>query len=273
MNIEKDNLNVRVITSDRAGVGKSLYIKRLVEHAKEAHKPIRYQCISIKKQTLPFETIFQSLKKFDQENASPDETTPKIVHIDIAYEVWYEVDYFLFNLLCLGILTSSNGQIYRRSPSDLFLIEIMSPKIRVKEETSSSKQDDDSDLDFKNSKPLHSILTVLPTLYCLTPTETFNLIKECKEIPSYVCPILFDQNTLTSDLIQRPCQYLNLSEILPNFDKFSYNQGQKQLNVKSCLELLLKHLENKNPSWSEIIHFASFLNTQLIDCENSAFCS
>jgi hypothetical protein len=270
-NVEKDNLNVRVITSDRAGVGKSLYINRIVEQAKQAHNLVRYQCISIKKQTLPFETIFQLLKKFDQE-ATTGVTTPKIVHIDIAYEVWYEVDFFLFNLLCLSILTSSNGQIYRRSPSDLFLIEIMSPKIRIKDEAN-NKNGDDSELNFKNSKPLHSILSVLPTLYCLTPTETFNLIKECKEIPSYVCPILFDQSTLTSDLIQRPCQYLNLAEISPNFDRFTYNLGQKQLNVKSCLELLLKHLENKNPSWSEIIHFASFLNTQLIDCENSYFCS
>jgi hypothetical protein len=46
----------------------------------------------------------------------------------------------------------------------------------------------------------------------------------------------------------------------------------RALDAKTCLELLLKHLENNNPSWSEIIHFASFLNTQLIDCEKSHFC-
>jgi hypothetical protein len=31
-------------------------------------------------------------------------------------------------------------------------------------------------------------------------------------------------------------------------------------------------LENKSPSWSEIINFSRFLNTQLIDSEKSAFC-
>lgn len=44
------------------------------------------------------------------------------------------------------------------------------------------------------------------------------------------------------------------------------------LNARTCLELLLRHLEHGSPSWSEIMHFASFLNTQLTDSENSAFC-
>ena len=265
-------MSVRIITSDRASVGKSLYIKRRVEAALHEHKSINYQCISVKKQTLPTESIFQSLQKFDLEHGD----TPKIVHIDIAYEVWYEVDYFLFNLLCLSALTSRNGQIYRRSPSDLFFIEIMSPKLRVKYETRANENnnvEEDEELNIHNSKPLHSILTVLPTLYCLTPIETFGFIREFKELPTHVCPILFDETTLKSDLIQRPCQYLHLSELAANFDRFTFNRAQKQLDMRICLELLLRHLENKNPSWTEIIHFASFLNAQLIDCENSAFCS
>lgn len=45
------------------------------------------------------------------------------------------------------------------------------------------------------------------------------------------------------------------------------------LSARVCLELLLKHLEKPDPSWSEIMHFASFLNAQLIDAENSSFCS
>jgi hypothetical protein len=74
-------------------------------------------------------------------------------------------------------------------------------------------------------------------------------------------------------MIQRPCQYLQIQAITNNFDHFQYSAKSRMLSARICLELLLKHLEVKNPSWSEIIHFASFLNTQLVDCENSAFCS
>jgi E3 ubiquitin-protein ligase RNF213 len=256
--IEKNNLNMRIVTSDRGGVGKSLYIRRTIERAKiEIDSNIDYCCISIKKQTLPFEEVFRSLKKFEQ---SHTRKLPKIFHIDIAYEVWYEVDYFLFNLFCLGVLQNANGQIFRRDPRDLYLIEIMAPKLSVKNDQET------------NVKFLHSCLSIFPSLICLTPIETLDLIKEAKEIPDHICPILFDDINLKSDLIQRPCQYLQAMDVLKNFDKFKYTPD-KFLNAKVCLELLIKHLENKSPSWSEIVNFSKFLNVQLIDSENSVFCS
>jgi hypothetical protein len=262
--IEKDNLNMRIVTSDRAGVGKSLYIKRLIEKARKYIDPnIDYCCISIKKQTLPFEMVFNELKDFEK---CHEKKYPNIYHIDIAYEVWYEVDYFLFNLFCLGILQNSNGQIFRRDPRDLYFIEIMAPKLRAKNDQSSNASLD------ANVKYLHSSLGIFPLLNCLTPIETLNLITEAKEIPENVCPILFDDITLKSDLIQRPCQYLQALEIIKNFDKFKYTPD-KFLNAKLCLELLIKHLENPSPSWSEIVNFSKFLNVQLIDSENSIFCS
>ncbi len=191
---------------------------------------------------------------------------PKIYHIDIAYEVWYEVDYFLFNLLCLGVLQNSSGQVFRRDPKDLFLVEIMAPKFKIKSESNNDTAEND------NAKLLHSCLNVLPTLNCLTPIETLDLIKEAKEMPENVCPILFDDIILKSDLIQRPCQYLQVLDVLNNFDRFQYTPN-KLLNVKICLELLIKHLENTNPSWSEIINFSRFLNAQLVDSENSIYCN
>ena len=94
------------------------------------------------------------------------------------------------------------------------------------------------------------------------------------ELPENICPLLFDSKILNSQIIQRPCQYLNAIAMnqKQNLTNIHYSDTRK-LNVKVCLELLLKHLENTSPSWSEIIHFASFLNTQLIDCENSTFCN
>lgn len=256
--IEKDNLNVRVITSDRGGVGKSLYVKRMIENAKKIVNPnIQHCCVSIKKQTLPFDHVFKTLKQFERNMI---ENQPTIFHIDIAYEVWYEVDYFLFNLLCLGVLQDLNGKIFRRSNKDLYLIEIMTPKVKLK--------NDDTDF---NLKPLHSILTILPMLTCITPVETLNYVQNVQQIPKNICPILFDESILRSDMIQRPCVYLQALDVTNNFDMISYTK-YSNLNAQTCLELLLKHLENKNPSWSEIIHFASFFNTQLIDCENSYYC-
>ena len=125
LNIEKDDLSVRVITSDRAGTGKSLYIKRLIERFRHQEAKIKSTCISVKKQTLPFETVFNHLKMFEKKT---DDSEPRIYHIDIAYEVWYEVDYFLFNLLCLSVVKSKSGALFRRRPNDFFFIEIMAPK-------------------------------------------------------------------------------------------------------------------------------------------------
>ena len=59
--IEKDGL--RIMTLDQAGVGKSLYMKRSIEKVKsQVNANCGQCCVSIKKQTLPFETVFNSLK-------------------------------------------------------------------------------------------------------------------------------------------------------------------------------------------------------------------
>ncbi len=104
--VDKDSLSVRVITSKQSSVGKSLHIRRQIQKAKEeVNSQIQDFCISIKKQSLPLEEIFKQLQKFDKIDSADHKTgkvLPRIMHIDIAYEVWYHVDYFLFNLLCLG---------------------------------------------------------------------------------------------------------------------------------------------------------------------------
>jgi len=125
--VDKDGLNVRVITSDRAGTGKSLYIKRQIERCQSIELNIRSCCISIKKQMLPFEMVFELLKAFE---SGGDEAEHRIYHINISYEVWHEVDYFLFNLLCLRLIESKSGRLFRRRFKDLFFIEIMAPKFK-----------------------------------------------------------------------------------------------------------------------------------------------
>lgn len=133
-----------------------------------------------------------------------------------------------------------------------------------------NKKNDDGN-DTEDLKSLHSILNILPTLNCLTPVETLNLLNSTDEIREDICPMMFDSKILNSAIIQRSCHYLNADATNQNLDSTRYTRNHN-LNVNVCLSLLLKHLEHTSPSWSEIIHFASFLNSQLVDCENSIFC-
>ncbi len=125
----------------------------------------------------------------------------------------------------------------------------------------------------QHPKPLHSILTILPNLQCLTPSQILASIDKSPDLSNNdTCPIQFDTKILNSELIQRPCQYLKAAaDSNQSLATVRYNRNH-HLNAQTCLNLLLKHLEHPDPTWSEIIHFASFLNTQLIDIENSIFC-
>jgi E3 ubiquitin-protein ligase RNF213 len=268
--IEKDGLTCRIITSDQAGCGKSLYVKRLLERARSQlpTASIEHYCIPIKKQTVPHENVFRALRDSCKNSKSKTTTAAavgKLYHIDIAYEVWHGVDHFLFSLLCLGILQNSRGHVWRRSIDDLYLIEIMAPRVLGQENRTVGGE-------VNNSKPLHSILSVLPTLICLSPLKVLNFVRTHEPLPAHVCPLLFDEQTLKSELIQRPTQYLQaLESANVDLDHFSYNNA-RFLNVRVCLELLLKHSEIEQPSWFELVNFSSFLNTQLIDCEKSVYC-
>ena len=158
------------------------------------------------------------------------------------------------------MLQNANGEIYRRYPRDLYLIEIMAPRLKTSTNDSSFSR---AIASAEKSKPLHNILSILPTLNCLTPRKTYQFLSEAQELGADVCPLLFDAETLRSDIIQRPCQYLQAADKADqNFDQVHYS-SKRHLNPLVCLDLLLKHLETTDPSWSEIVHFATFLNRQV----------
>ncbi len=251
---ETQDFSTAVYKSERSGCGKSLKIKRLFEHVKKTiDKNTEYCCISIKKRDLSVEEIFSSLKEFDKMH----HLMTRVWHFDIAYEVWNNVDSFLFQLICMSVIKNSKGEVWRRSSKDLYLVEIMPPMVKINA--------------MKNGvaveRPLHSILNVLPAINCLTPFQGYNEYLEKKNIDG-----LFDTIILNSPQIQRPCQYLIAFGKTPNnMENVVYNQNLL-CDSKTCLEILLSRSEIKNPSWSELIHFSSFLNTQLEDCERSIFC-
>jgi hypothetical protein len=68
----------------------------MIEWAKADVGPrLKHVCIPVKKQTLPFEAVFNALKEFKTKKIESDQRDPfwpVVYHIDIAYAVWYEVD-------------------------------------------------------------------------------------------------------------------------------------------------------------------------------------
>jgi len=91
---------VRVIKSHRAGVGKTLKVKRLAEKLQQltSGKP-RHQGPLLVSIPLHVRTVDQSavVRTLRQHILTPDEYVPRIFHIDIAHEVmvgllrWFEV--------------------------------------------------------------------------------------------------------------------------------------------------------------------------------------
>lgn len=81
-----------------------------------------------------------------------------------------------------------------------------------------------------------------------------------------------DEEEFFSEEIQRPYQYLKLYARNENLDHFIYEKGSRRGDPFDCIHHLLSSCGMQDPSWAELKNFASFLNVQLKDCENSVFC-
>ena len=121
--------------SDRPGAGKTLYVKNLYkkpENQINGKSKFGYKLSTIKTAKLSLDRHIDILLEYFK--SVDDKNNGNLYHIDIAYEVYEGVDQFLFNLLVLGYLKHSNGQLWRRSVDDLYLIEIMPPMVRLQAE-------------------------------------------------------------------------------------------------------------------------------------------
>ncbi|WAR16700.1 R213A-like protein, partial [Mya arenaria] len=250
--VDLEKSNTRVVLSERAGVGKSLFAKR-VEEALYSHIEkqglIVFERVTVplQERSVQVEYVTQSLLKHATE---PEVKTARLFHIDISHEVQEGIDYLLFNLLVLNSLKDESGLVWKRSTSDIYLIEHM-PRM------STSGNDDDlpkADMMFR----------ILPQVTCSSPQEC--LIKneiDGKNVQR------FDEQEFNSDVFQRPYHYLKRLDSKLNFKKFEPSTPKG--NQAECLEIILRHCGIPNPSWAELHHFVWFLNTQLIGFENNIF--
>ncbi|XP_077981893.1 E3 ubiquitin-protein ligase RNF213-like [Glandiceps talaboti] len=263
-NVTFNKSSVLATLSSRSGTGKSLFVKRLAEQLEvELHstKPRQIPfCITVPlaEAAIDISAVLALLKQF---MSKPEERTPAIFHIDISPLVQEGIDDLLFNLLVLRAITDAKGNVWRRSPWDLYVIEMnaSSPKGKVV----------NANEDYK------SFIELLPSVSCYAPKETEELerLLQDNELPENKerDPRL-DDTEFKSLPFQQSLQYLLRYEGNENLDHFQYTPGSTEGNHLQCISTLLKYCGLNNPSWAELRYFTSFLGKQLEDCEQSVFC-
>ncbi|XP_048239631.1 E3 ubiquitin-protein ligase rnf213-alpha-like [Haliotis rufescens] len=256
--LDFDGSTVRVIKSKRAGVGKTLYKKRQVEALQRLNPRVPATSVSIHLYEKSVSTMAVAEKLLDHTLQS-GQVLPRIFHLDISYEVQEGVDYLLFNLLVLGSISNNMGHVWLKSPLDLYLVETI-PITDVRQDRRASQ------------RLIHSILEVLPDVFCWSPQDSQQILTTDNKPEDYSNnDRLFDDIEFQSQVYQRPFQYLKRMNIKANLAEI--NPAVPEGSHQECLNVLLQHCGVRDPAWSELHNFVWFLNTQLVDFENSIFCS
>ncbi|CAL8264028.1 unnamed protein product [Arctogadus glacialis] len=249
--ISPEKLSVWVVSSQRPAVGKSLYVDRLFQSFQQKSAPAQKITIRLIEPLIDIDSMVQTLL---DRLESTREQDPVLLHIDTA-AVNSGLEEFLFQLLVLCCLCDSQGSVWRRNLSHLFMIEVLKPCKPSKE----------------NSKEVKlGLLDILPTIQCRTPKEVHNLLVDQDRLTMNDFDPLMDKQQFVSEGIQRPYQFLMLFYSKQNLDPFKYQEVKG--NPQDCLKYFLYYCGMPDPSWAELKNFSWFLNVQLKDCENSIFC-
>ncbi|XP_072256671.1 E3 ubiquitin-protein ligase RNF213 [Pyxicephalus adspersus] len=256
----KNGMSAGIVSSKRGGVGKSLYVKRLFQKLESrflSKKPL-LKIIRLIKPEVDEKKVLETLLPFIDGKLK---SCPIIFHIDITSSVTSGISEFLFKLLVLQYLMDSQGRIWKRLPSHLYLIEILEPA-----DILSGEQ-------FKNVPRIvqNDFIDFFPKIFCCSPKEVF---KKTTEADAIDCgdPGM-DIEEFRSECFQRTYQYLIRFEQKQNLDEFVYREGHTEGDPAKCLQIFLLYCGIMDPSWSELRNFAWFLNLQLRDCESSVFCN
>uniref|UniRef100_A0AAX7TSP4 RING-type E3 ubiquitin transferase n=1 Tax=Astatotilapia calliptera TaxID=8154 RepID=A0AAX7TSP4_ASTCA len=252
----KDRLCVGVISATRAGVGKSLYIRRLYEKLKRSTKKSSVmKCIRLIEPNVNENVILQSLLD------APRRKELTVFHFDVTSSVQKGLHEFLFKLLILRYLLDSEGKMWKCNNKQLYLVEILESTVKSGRNVSLQTQ-----------KIKSSFIDVFPNIFCRPPKEVLMLEMRKQEDPTIVSndDPLMDDEEFRSEAFQRPYQYLTRFHNHINLDVFTYNKVDG--THVECLQMLLMFCGIMDPSWAELRNFAWFLNLQLKDCETSVFC-
>ncbi|XP_077330450.1 E3 ubiquitin-protein ligase RNF213-like isoform X3 [Lithobates pipiens] len=253
----KDRMSAGIVSSKRAGVGKSLYVKRLYQNlvsTSPGKKPL-LKIIRLIKPEVDESQVLEALLPYLK---SEMKNRPILFHIDITSSVNSGIAEFLFKLLFLQYLTGSEGRMWKRLPNHLYIIEIL--------------ESSDSRNQFKSVPGIMqtNVTEFFPKILCSSPKEVLTRNTENEERDGGDPGM--DMEEFHSEYFQRPYQYLTRFDQKENLDTFVYKEGHVEKDPARCLQIFLLYCGIVDPSWSELRNFAWFLNIQLKDCESSVFC-
>ncbi|XP_074854696.1 E3 ubiquitin-protein ligase rnf213-alpha-like [Carettochelys insculpta] len=255
--------NVKFVYSERAGMGKSLFIANTISKAKTPPKNagLRHKTIRLMESEIDFGFLLEELRSLEQK---PAEAEPRIFHIDISPVVSKGLYKFLIELCILRHIQSLDGMVWKCRESHLYLIEYL---VRGKGISSTRKQEITSEME-------KGFLELLPIVECLSPIEVLERLKNnSSTAPVEMEQQLLDSDTFRGDAFQRSYQYISRYQRKDDLDSFSFIPGRLVGTQEECLRVLLESCGRKDPSWTELSNFSGFLNLQLMKCENSVFCS
>ncbi|KAJ7339383.1 hypothetical protein OS493_005778 [Desmophyllum pertusum] len=276
--LDPEKLCVRVVSSKRGGLGKTLVVRRLTDQLPNLvnnDMVLRRHDLNISLHvTVPLHgnstdssMLVDSLLPHVVKANVP---LSRVFHLDVSPSMRRGLDTLLFNLLVLGSLCDKMGRVWRRRSTDLYVLEITTaaplPMGFTREEEAES-QVRQSGRSVMSKRPFYDLL---PTIECETLRTVQCRLAENPD-PNDFNP-LFDVKEFRNAPFQRVYQYLKLSNEGKGLDNFTFLPGNIDDDRKTCLMLLLRNCGIPDPSWSEIRHFVSFLNSQLRDCEQSFFC-
>ncbi|XP_043570887.1 E3 ubiquitin-protein ligase rnf213-alpha-like isoform X2 [Chiloscyllium plagiosum] len=257
----KDRMFVRMISSKRAGVGKSLYVKRLHETLKnQTGKESLLKTIRLIEPWVDENKILRTILSFIKSSNGKE---PMIFHFDVTSSVQKGLCEFIFKLLILRYLMGTDGKMWKCKPCHIYVVEML---------------DQTGFLSKKHARhgtqiPKHGFLDIFPKVYCRPPKEVLEQeVRKSENLSWNGIDPLVDDEEFRSETFQRPYQYLRRFKNQENLDIFSYQTGTVEGSHVECLQLFLIYCGVMDPSWSELRNFACFLNLQLKDCETSVFC-
>ncbi|XP_066499023.1 E3 ubiquitin-protein ligase rnf213-alpha [Hoplias malabaricus] len=251
----KNRNYVGVVSSRRAGVGKSLYIHRTYEKLKKiTKKPTEFRCIRLIEPRVDENAVLQSMLESPKKGLT-------VFHFDVTSSVQKGLHEFLFRLLILGYLMDSEGRMWKCSNRHLYIIEILLSDRKAPRNVQRAGLNAES-----------AFLNVFPSVQCRAPKEVLELEMRMQQgyaIAESDDPLM-DDLEFRSEAYQRPYQYLKRFHNHNNLDGFMYT-GVEGTHVE-CLQMLFVYCGVLDPSWAELRNFTWFLNLQLRDCETSVFC-
>ncbi|XP_041076276.1 E3 ubiquitin-protein ligase rnf213-alpha-like isoform X2 [Polyodon spathula] len=254
----RDRMFVGVVSSKRAGVGKSLYVQRRYEELKTHNKDSMLKCIRLIEPKVDENKVLQSILPL-LNNSEQNNLT--VFHFDVTSSVQKGLSEFLFKLLVLHYLMDAEGKMWKCSNRHLYVIEILETSGEMRKQTRPG-----------SNTPHYSFLDIFPKVFCRPPKEVLELEMGMHDSPyQVVIDPLMDDQEFRSEAFQRPFQYLRRFHKRENIDAFTYS-GIEGTHVE-CLQLFFIFCGIVDPSWSELRNFVCFLNLQLYNCEKSDFCN